>query len=165
MCSSDLLFRLELPELGDRLGDAPYFVVVPAVDHHGDGRPHGRCPSGAGGLGRGDTTGGGRWCGGLQDDHEQDGSRHDGIPRGLVGRLDSSYGEKVGRVPAVTKTEQAPEGIPRGLVPSKALVVPREQAWLDRCLGVEHEVTGLEARAAQRQCQDFVQIFHEVHVE
>ena len=105
-----VLFRLELPELGDRLGDAPDFIVVPAVDHHGDGRPHGGCPSGAGGLGRGDTTGGGRWCGGLQDDREQDDSRHDGIPRGLVGRLDRSYGERVGRVPAVTKTEQAPGG-------------------------------------------------------
>src|SRR6058998_1898166 len=30
-------------------------------------------------------------------------------PRDLVGRLDRSYGERVGRVPVVTRTEQAPK--------------------------------------------------------
>src|SRR2546428_2203549 len=43
-----------------------------------------------------------------------------GAPGDLVGRLDRSYGERVGQVPAVTGTEQAPGGDPRGLVPSKA---------------------------------------------
>src|SRR5216110_3960706 len=41
-------------------------------------------------------------------------------PRDLVGRLDRSYGQRVGQVPVITRTEQAPEGSPRGLVSFKA---------------------------------------------
>src|SRR5438094_9558575 len=63
-----------------------------------------------------------------------------GAPVDLVGRLDRSYGERVGQVPVVTRTEQAPEGSPRGLVQLQGLVVPREQAGLDRGFAVEHQV-------------------------
>src|SRR5438105_11360045 len=33
-----------------------------------------------------------------------------GAPVDLVGRLDRSYGQRVGQVPVITRTEQAPEG-------------------------------------------------------
>ena len=86
-------------------------------------------------------------------------------PRDLVGRLDRSYGQRVGQVPVITRTEQAPEGSPRGLVQLQGLVVLGEQARLDGDFAVEHQVTSLEPGAAQGQCQDFVQVFHEVHLE
>src|SRR3989449_4982601 len=46
-----------------------------------------------------------------------------GAPVDLVGRLDRSYGQRVGQVPVVTRTEQAPGGSPRGLVQLQGLVV------------------------------------------
>src|SRR3989442_485364 len=89
-----------------------------------------------------------------------------GAPVDLVGRLDRSYGERVGQVPVVTRTEQVPRGvIPGGSSIFKSLVVLREQAGLDRGFAVEHQVTSLEPCAAQGQRQDFVQVFHEVHLE
>src|SRR5438034_10249311 len=51
-----------------------------------------------------------------------------GAPVDQVGRLDRSYGQRVGQVPVVTRTEQAPGGSPRGLVHLQGLVVLREQA-------------------------------------
>src|SRR3989449_10239601 len=43
-----------------------------------------------------------------------------GAPVDLVGRLDRSYEERVGQVPVVTRTEQAPGGSPGGSSSFKA---------------------------------------------
>src|SRR6266540_4646347 len=82
----------------------------------------------------------------------------------MVGWLDRSYGERVGQVPAVTKTRQTPGRSP-GACPFQGSVVLREQARLDRCFAVEHEVTSLEPGAPQRQAQHLAQLFHEVDVQ
>jgi len=73
-----VFFRLELPEPGDRLRDAPHRVLVPSVNHYRDGGSHGLCLGGAGRRRCDAAAGAGRRRGGLQEDREQDDSRHNG---------------------------------------------------------------------------------------
>src|SRR2546430_16336411 len=46
-----------------------------------------------------------------------------GAPVDLVGRLDRSYGERVGQVPVVTRTEQ----VPRGVIPGGSSIFKRDR--------------------------------------
>src|SRR5207244_11699211 len=82
-----------------------------------------------------------------------------------VGWLDRDYVERVERVSGCPKSESPrdPPGAPERQLGASVLL--GYKARLRRRLTVEHQVARLETSAAQGECQNFVKIFHHVHLE
>src|SRR5438132_11410845 len=71
-----------------------------------------------------------------------------GAPVDLVGRLDRSYGERVGQVPVVIRTEQAPGGSSPGACSASRLSCASRAGWARS--GLRRRTPGDQPRTVRR---------------